>query len=84
MIGGDGPRVANQPYLLSPDQYPFTIAMFKATERGSIVWAITVLLPQDRMLQLLRVPPGRVWAGEPVDVAVIDPDDWPAEWASWS
>jgi hypothetical protein len=80
VIGGDGPIVRSEPYVLDASEYPFSMAMYVEADPTRIVWAVTALAPPGRLLALLKIPPGRVWVGETVDVTVMNPEDWPEEW----
>jgi hypothetical protein len=68
------------PYLLPEDEYPFTLAVFVAAHPMRLVWAQTVLKPQHGLLRALEVPPAAQWVGEPVDAAILKPDEWPSAW----
>lgn len=70
------------PYLLPGREYPFTLAVFVASEPERLVWALTVLKPTHGLLRTLEIPPVAQWVGEPVDAVVVPPSEWPVGWTT--
>jgi hypothetical protein len=72
------------PYLLPEREYPFTMAVFVASEPERLAFAQTVLKPRHGLLRSIYVPPVAQWVGEPVDAVILRPHDWPSGWTSIS
>jgi hypothetical protein len=70
------------PYLLPEREYPFTVAVFVASDPDRLAWALSVLKPTHGLMRALEIPPVARWVGEPVDAVMIPPREWPERWTT--